>query len=143
MTTNKKLVLFVDDEQSCHNAIDFLFTDMNDYSILSAFTAEEALELAKDKSLADNIVLIMLDVMLPDIHGYELYEIFQKEKLLINVPVIFQTGMTHLSDKIKVLIAEQKAEVIHKPYNKIELVDAVNKLIHGVQITYEVSNENS
>lgn len=123
-------ILFVDDEISCHHFIDFMLSDIysNNYRIKKADSGEDALAIVEE--LTEKIDLLLLDFMLPDMTGYELYLQLQENEFTRDVPVIFQTGRSDIMSEteIKTLIEEGKAGVICKPYKKEDLFSAIIKL---------------
>lgn len=123
-------ILFVDDEISCHYSIDFMLNDIysNTYWIQKVECGEEAITIAKE--LTSKIDLILLDFMLPDMTGYEVYLNLQQYEYTRDVPVIFQTGrMDILHDpEIKVLLEQGKIALLFKPFGKEDLFSAIIKL---------------
>ena len=127
-TKKHQIILFVDDEQNPHHLIRMMLHDMDNYVIESAYDGEEAIE--KARFLEGRIALLLLDVMLPDMSGYEVYKALERDNLLAGVLVIFQTGLIGYSAEITGLLKAGKAEIIHKPYNRAELFAAINRLQH-------------
>lgn len=56
----------------------------------------EALDILK----TNKINLILLDVILPDTSGYELYQQIRTDKNLVDIPVIFQSGLVNYHEKL-------------------------------------------
>lgn len=123
-------ILFVDDEISCHHFIEFMLDDIysRSYQIKKAESGEDAIEIAEE--LTEKMDLLLLDFMLPDITGYELYLNLQQYEFTRDVPVIFQTGRSNIAQEpeIKLLIEQGKAGAIYKPYSKEDLFSAIVKL---------------
>ena len=69
---NKKVILFIDDEKICHTLAELIIPNFTDYKLVGAFTGEEALMLAKRYS--KELFLVLSDIMLPDINGYDLFK---------------------------------------------------------------------
>lgn len=122
-----KLILFVDDELGQHMHIDLLFRGMDNYVIEGACTGEEAIEKARD--FAGRIDLLILDMMLPDISGDELYAMLQQDGLAKDVPVIFVTGLREPNARVRELIKAGKAEFINKSDIRTELFIAIEKCL--------------
>lgn len=123
---SRRAILFVDDQEACHDALKMMLHKERNFTILGAFTAEEAIDLAKNHK--GKIDLALLDVMLPDMQGYELYKNLGEENLLENVPVLFQTGLIEQKEEIQELLNTGKVGVVRKPYQKEELLAAIRKL---------------
>ena len=90
---NKK-ILIVDDDQSLNSSIRDILINAGFSNIVSAYTVKEG----ADIFLADNIDLILLDVMLPDGEGYILAEYVRK---ISDIPILFLTAKNNPEDEIK------------------------------------------
>lgn len=111
----RRLILIVDDEQINRELL--AMTLQEDYAILTAADGQEALTLIRDNR--DELSLILLDLLMPGMHGLDLLRILKEDEALRLIPVI-------------VLTADQEAEVaslklgaadfIPKPYPKREVI---------------------
>ena len=105
-------LLIVDDERLLVKGLKFNF-EQDGYEVVTAMDGEEAVRLAKDKS----IDLIVLDLMLPKMDGLE---VCQKVRETSNVPIIMLTAKGDDMDKI--LGLEYGADdYITKPFNILEV----------------------
>src|SRR5665811_729317 len=89
-------ILIVDDE------IDTLLPlkmslEVEDYLVLGASNGYEALELAKT-NIPD---LIILDIMMPGMDGYEVCSRLKKDPVMRNIPVIMLTAKDAIREKVK------------------------------------------
>ena len=66
----------------------------NSWKIDIAYTGKEAIEKISD----NNYDLLLLDIMLPDISGYEIAKIVKNN---LDIPIIFITAKSMLEDKLK------------------------------------------
>lgn len=108
--TTKKTILIVDDMPS---NIELLYAILgSEYRILFASCGQEGLQMAI-QNVPD---LILLDVMMPDMDGYELCEKIKKHPLTMAIPVIFLTVLDHEDDEERGLEAGA-IDYIAKPYN--------------------------
>ncbi|MBU1169548.1 MAG: response regulator [Proteobacteria bacterium] len=85
--TNKPIILVVDDEPTNINILARLL--QTEYRILVATISSKAIEIAS-KSMPD---LILLDVMMPDMDGYEVCRKLKANIITRGIPVIFVTAM--------------------------------------------------
>lgn len=107
-------ILLVDDDlEILRTNTDFL--EGQGYRIISADEAAEAVEIFEDKK--DEIKLAVLDVMLPEINGFELCKMLKEIR---EIPVIFLTGKDTEDDKIEGLMLGGD-DYITKPYSLREL----------------------
>lgn len=72
--------------------------------------------------------LILLDVMMPEMSGYEVCGAFRKRPETAEVPVIFLTALNQYSDKMKAL-SLGAADFISKPFKKDLLLAALNRCL--------------
>lgn len=87
MTQSQARILVVDDQMTNIELIAEIFGD--DYEVLFAMDGEKALEIA----VKENPDVILLDVMMPDMDGYEVCRRLKREALTQAIPVIFITGI--------------------------------------------------
>lgn len=85
--TEKAVVLIVDDEIANIEIMNAILED--EFEVCFATSGEEALKVAK-AVLPD---LILLDVIMPGIDGYEVCRRIKKEPMLADVPLVFSTGL--------------------------------------------------
>jgi DNA-binding response OmpR family regulator len=125
-----KEILIVDDEPSIVVPIQFLM-EQQGYSVLVAENGEDALD-AIYKYKPD---LILLDIMLPRIDGYEVCEIVRLNPEYRSIKIIFLTAKGREVEIAKGLALGANA-YITKPFSNTELVAKVKALLDN-------TNENS
>ena len=116
-------ILLVDDE------IDTLLPlkmslEVEDYLVLGASNGYEALELAKT-NIPD---LILLDIMMPGMDGYEVCARLKKDPVLRNIPVIMLTAKDAVREKVKGLDIGAD-DYVTKPFNLNELKARIKSVI--------------
>jgi sigma-B regulation protein RsbU (phosphoserine phosphatase) len=107
----KKLVLVVDDAPANLQVVRSILKD--DFKIRVATSGAKALDLVKVKPHPD---LILLDVMMPEMDGYEVCGILKSTPLARDIPVIFLTGKTETDDETKGFEVGA-VDYIHKPFS--------------------------
>jgi putative two-component system response regulator len=117
MSDNIKFkVMVVDDTET---NIDILVETLSDkYKVMVAIDGESALQDIEQNSPD----LVLLDIMMPGIDGYEVCRVLKKNPLTMNIPVIFITALSEKEDEAKGL-ALGAVDYITKPFNP-ELVKA-------------------
>lgn len=93
---DKQTILVVDDTPDILSLIMELLK--NDYNLKLASSPKKALDLLQKKPKID---LILLDVMMPEIDGYEMCNIIKRNPLYVNTPIIFLTALEKVSDIVK------------------------------------------
>ena len=115
-------ILVVDDESRMRKLInDFL--KVKGYSILEAADGEEALNIFEEHN--QKIDLILLDVMMPKLDGYEVLKTIRKDS---KVPVIFLTAKGEENDQIKGFISGAD-DYVQKPFSPKVLVARINAIL--------------
>jgi phosphoserine phosphatase RsbU/P len=110
-TVEKKTVLVVDDAPANLQVVRSILK--NDFKIRVATSGAKALDLVRVKPQPD---LILLDVMMPEMDGYELCGILKATPEIRDIPVIFLTGKTETDDETKGFEVGA-VDYIHKPFS--------------------------
>ncbi|VVB94349.1 Chemotaxis protein CheY [uncultured archaeon] len=105
----------MDDEKSTVDTLRMAL-ELENYDVVEAHNGEKAIRKAQSESLD----LILLDIMLPDITGYEICNKLRKNPLTRSVPIIMLTGMTGTSNKMAGLDLGA-TDFISKPFDLSEL----------------------
>ena len=108
---DKKLLLLVDDDSENIRVVHSILKDR--YKIRVATNGAKALELAKAEPLPD---LILLDVMMPQMDGYEACGWLKADHRTRDIPVIFLTGKTEVADETRGFEVGA-VDYIHKPFS--------------------------
>lgn len=87
-------ILIVDDNKQNIELLMELFR--RDYKIVAALNAKRALKISMSDSPPD---IILLDIIMPDIDGYQLCAILKEDPLTKNIPVIFITAVSEIMDE--------------------------------------------
>lgn len=110
-------VLVVEDQKDLNNIIT-RFLEHEGFKVITSYTAKEALEKLKSADL------IILDIMLPDMEGYEVLKEASKQ----NIPTIILTSKSEEFDKLKGF--ELGAEdYITKPFSILELIARIKVVL--------------
>jgi sigma-B regulation protein RsbU (phosphoserine phosphatase) len=111
MNTEMKTVLLVDDEPANIQIVNSILRDT--YKTRIATNGAKALELANQSPAPD---LILLDVMMPEMDGYEVCSRLKLADHTRDIPVIFLTGQTDTQDETKGFEVGA-VDYIHKPFS--------------------------
>ena len=129
---NKANILIVDDEVETVDMISFLLESQG-YAVISAYSGTEALEIlqegiqerAESRPLID---LVILDVKIPDVDGYEICRLIKQDDHLKYIPVIMVTGLGSVEDTTRGL-AIGADDYVSKPFRAQELVARVKAML--------------
>ncbi len=111
MNAGAKTVLLVDDAPANLQVVNSILK--SSYKIQIATSGEKALKIAHQSPSPD---LILLDVMMPEIDGYEVCSHLKSAADTRDIPVIFLTGQTETDDETKGF-AVGAVDYIHKPFS--------------------------
>ena len=115
-------ILVVDDEQMNILEVKHIFKDMDEMNILTATDRKQTMELLS----AADIDLILLDLKMPDVDGFTLYEEIRKD---YSMPVILMTG-DRSSETLNRIIDLKIDDYLTKPLNAAITREAIHGLLH-------------
>jgi len=120
--SDKKTVLIVDDTET---NIDILLEILDDeYDILVSLDGESALEIVQE----EKIDLILLDIMMPGMDGYEVCTVLKSQDATVDIPVVFITAKVD-EDSIEKAYECGGIDYITKPFKPRELTARVKTQI--------------
>jgi twitching motility two-component system response regulator PilH len=122
---NIQKILIVDDSPTERLFLAELLT-RNGFAVSTADSAEEA-ELKLQASRPD---LILMDVVMPNLNGFQATRQISKEPTTSHIPVILVTTKDQETDKVWGMRQGAKAYVT-KPINEAQLTEAIKSLIGG------------
>ncbi len=107
---DKQKILIVDDEEVNRAILEIMF--QTEFEVIQASNGEEAIKQIEENP---DIVLILLDIVMPVMDGFGVLEYMQSKELLEVKPVILITGET-IRDSEDKAYSYGVADVIHKPF---------------------------
>lgn len=130
---SKKLMLIVDDSKTNRAILHSIFE--KDYELTEASDGLEASTLLKQK----NFSVIILDLNMPNMDGFQLLDMLNADPRLKNIPVIINTQFGQEENELKAL-SKGASDFISKPYN-IEIVrHRVNNVIMTTELAQQMIN---
>lgn len=114
-------ILIIDDESSAVELLT-LILEQNGFSVLTASNGQEGLDRAREKRPD----LIVTDVLMPVMDGYEFYKEAKKDPVVKNIPVIIVTARGAMRSAFEVVGADCFFE---KPVDPPQLVSTINTLL--------------
>ena len=122
--SNRSTILIVDDEETGREVIkDSLIRQ--DYDLVFATNGIEALAKAAESSPD----LILLDLMMPDMDGWEVYQQMKADEKTRNIPVIVVTAKAQTIDKVLGLHIAKVDDYIAKPFSPQDLLNSVERVL--------------
>lgn len=120
----KRTVLVVEDNELNRDLLEALLEDK--YRVLEAENGQEGIELMREHY--EEISLVLLDVFMPVMNGFEFLRLRFNDARLLNIPVIVTTASESLDDEIRCLQLGAN-DFVSKPYNHEILINRVGNTI--------------
>ena len=123
MNSQNPIILCVDDEEANLKLLEKILLPRG-YTVVSAASGKDAL--LKIKSQA--IDLVLLDIIMPGMDGFEVCRQIKKDQKFRNIPVIMITTLTAKQDRIRGIEAGSE-EFFSKPFDPTELLAKIRLLL--------------
>jgi two-component system sensor histidine kinase/response regulator len=129
-------ILVVDDNEFNVHLMDILLTKEK-YQIIKAFSGKEALE----KVRSENPDLILLDIMMPDMNGYEVMAELKADEKYKELPILLLTAVSSPDDIVKGFKLGA-SDYVTKPFSKEELLIRINHQVALIAAKNEIVKKN-
>ncbi|MBN1968285.1 MAG: response regulator [Candidatus Delongbacteria bacterium] len=130
---NSGSVLIVDDNLTNIQVLGEILKKSN-YFVNIAMSGGEALQFLE----YEKVEIILLDIMMPDLDGYEVCRRLKKDNRFKHIPVIFLTAKNQTEDIIKGFEVGA-VDYVTKPYNKLELLARVSVHVNLIRSIREIN----
>ncbi len=119
----RPLIACIDDSQTVQNSVK-LTLEAHGYEVIGLLNPAQAMT----KLIRTHPMLILMDITMPDINGYELCQLLRKSPNLKHVPILMLSSRDGLFDKLKAKMLGAN-DYMTKPFRPTELVNMVNKYV--------------
>jgi len=119
-----KKILFVEDESALQKTFGEILKQEG-YEMISALDGEIGLRLAKTKKPD----LILLDLILPKVHGFEVLKKLKEEKETKDIPVIVLTNLEGIGDVEKAIELGATTYLVKANYSLEEVIEKIKKAL--------------
>ncbi len=123
MERTGKTIVYVEDEPEMIDLVR-LILGRKGYQVFGAVGGQEGLDLIREK-LPD---LVLLDLMMPDIEGWDVYQQIRADQVTEHIPVIVVTAKAQNIDKVLGLHIAKVDDYISKPFSPQELLDSIQRV---------------
>ena len=117
-------LLYIEDEQEMIDLVRLILSRKG-YEVIGANGGREGLDAVR-RELPD---LVLLDLMMPDMDGWDVYQQMKAADETREIPVIVVTAKAQSIDKILGLHIAKVNDYISKPFSPQELIDSVEKVL--------------
>ncbi len=123
MTEKNKTVIYIEDEPEMIDLVTLILSRKG-FTVKGANGGRVGLDLVK-KDIPD---LVLLDLMMPDVDGWDVYQQMKADEKTRKIPVIVITAKAQSIDKVLGLHIAKVEAYISKPFTPQELLDSVDKI---------------
>ncbi len=128
-------IVCIEDELEMIELVKLILTRRG-YEVIGAMGGREGLEqVAKVKP-----DLVLLDLMMPDMDGWEVYQQMKADETMKSIPVIVVTAKAQSIDKVLGLHIAKVNDYITKPFGPTELLSSVIRVLQEAGIEVEEAN---
>jgi len=121
---DKRKVVCIEDEQEMIDLVQ-LILGRKGFELIGAMGGKEGLQKVKDNKPD----LVLLDLMMPDMDGWEVYQQMKADPDIQHIPVIVVTAKAQSIDKVLGLHIAKVDDYVTKPFGPQELLAAVEKVL--------------
>ena len=125
---DKRRILCIEDEPEMIDLIR-LILERKGFEVLGAVGGEEGLEAIR----REKPDLILLDLMMPDVDGWEVYRQMKADDELKDIPVVVVTAKAQSIDKVLGLHIAKVDDYVTKPFGPSDLLESVERILQKQQ----------
>jgi DNA-binding response OmpR family regulator len=125
--TQDKHVVIVEDDPEMIELVKLILSK-DGFKVAGAGNGHDGLHLIQE--LVPQVVL--LDLMMPDMDGWEVYQSMKANEVMKNIPVIIITAKAQSIDKVLGLHIAKVDDYITKPFSPTELLNSVRKVMTDI-----------
>ncbi|MEO0206620.1 MAG: response regulator [candidate division WOR-3 bacterium] len=122
-----KKILVIDDEIDILDFVERVLKDAG-YSVSKAKDAKQGLAILQ----SERIDLVLLDIMLPEVDGWQIMQILKSDEKLRKIPVAMLTARVDAFDKI-IGLKEGAVDYICKPFTADQLLKRINEIFYYIE----------
>ncbi|MDT8859216.1 response regulator [Alkalihalobacillus sp. MEB130] len=134
---DKVAILMVDDRPENLMALEAVL-DSDDYLLVGANSGEEALK----QVLQYDFAVILLDVQMPGLNGFETAEIIKQRHSSNHIPIIFVTALSKANEHVSTGYLTGAIDYIFKPFNPVVLRSKVEAFVQIYRNQKEIERRN-
>lgn len=117
-------IIYIEDDPEMIDLVS-LILNRRGFTVKGAHGGKEGLELV----MQDKPNLILLDLMMPDVDGWDVYQQIKANEATRDIPVIVITAKSQAIDRVLGLHIAKVDDYISKPFRPQELLDSVERVL--------------
>ncbi len=123
-------ILYIEDDPEMIDLVS-LILNRQGFQVIGANGGHKGLELVKTASPD----LILLDLMMPDMDGWDVYHQLKNSPDSRNIPIIIITAKSQMIDKVLALQIAKVDDYIIKPFRPDELLASIKKILARIKLS--------
>jgi len=123
--SDKKTVVYIEDDPEMIDLVS-LIVGRRGYLVVGAHGGHEGLDIVQQNPPD----LILLDLMMPDLDGWDVYKQLKANDATKNIPVIIITAKSQAIDRVLGLHIAKVDDYISKPFRPHELLESIEKIFN-------------
>lgn len=124
MAGSERQVVYIEDESEMIDLVRLILARKG-YEVIGAYGGREGIDSVKKLSPD----LVLLDLMMPDLDGWDVYQQMKADESTRNIPVIVITAKAQSIDRVLGLHIAKVDDYIAKPFSPQELLNSVEKVM--------------
>jgi DNA-binding response OmpR family regulator len=128
METTKNKIVYVEDEKEMIDLVTLILSRKG-YKVIGAVGGAEGLDVIRE-TMPD---LVLMDLMMPDVEGWNVIQQMRADKATQDIPVIIVTAKAQKIDKVLGLHIAKVNDYISKPFSPQILLESVEKVLSEVE----------
>ncbi|OGO70255.1 MAG: two-component system response regulator [Chloroflexi bacterium RBG_19FT_COMBO_56_12] len=121
-------LVYIEDEEEMIDLVRLILVRRG-FTVIGANGGREGLDIVRRESPD----LVLLDLMMPDMDGWDVYQQMKADETIRDIPVIVVTAKAQSIDKVLGLTIAKVEDYISKPFSPQELLDSVEKVLSQQQ----------
>jgi DNA-binding response OmpR family regulator len=127
-------LVYIEDEEEMIDLVRLILVRRG-FTVIGANGGREGLDIVRRESPD----LVLLDLMMPDMYGWDVYQQMKADETIRDIPVIVVTAKAQSIDKVLGLTIAKVEDYISKPFSPQELLDSVEKVLSQQQSSTQTS----
>lgn len=132
MVEVSRKVVYIEDEQEMIDLVRLILVRKG-YEVVGAEGGREGLDLIR-RILPD---VVLLDLMMPDMDGWDVYQQMKADEATRHIPVIVVTAKAQNIDKVLGLHIAKVEDYISKPFSPQELINSLERVLAKAAVSKE------
>jgi two-component system response regulator VicR len=131
----EKTIICIEDEPAMIELVKLILTSRG-YKVMAAMGGQEGLDMIR-KTKPD---VVLLDLMMPDMNGWDVYQQMKADEYMKTIPVIVVTAKAQNIDKVLGLHIAKVQDYITKPFSPAQLLRSVRRVLGETEEDTDVSS---